>query len=283
MLGFNSCEQSTHAISPLLHFCSGTPGSESSGSEKIKSESACGSTKSSRSSLHSPKEAVQTPQDSSELPEESKAGLTSLPGSPGEESLEEGPNFTKLSVYSPSSIPEQFSVPENIGTEAQISTSLPTAVSDVQGAKSYYSDSEYSVSSNSEVTGSYYSPSTTRGYSFSQTSISPTPLMSPYPASYNSPAAEGMMTPGGTMYPSACMSPTYMSPYGTGKQYTWPAPTNGVNYGAFGMNSHELMQSGYGYQPSAAAAYSQMAMTRSNYPAGYFPPQMSLTSTTQSC
>lgn len=260
---------------PFFLSNSGTPSSDVSSSEKIKSECSSPSTKST-SSLHSPKEAVQTPQEP-QLPEESNSGLSSLPGSPGEPAVDEGPNFTKLSVYSPTSIPEPFSVPENIATEAQISTSLPTAaVPEVQGAKSFYSESEYSASSNTEVTGGYYSPpSTTRGYSFSQSS--PTPLMSPYPAGYSHTATEGMITPGGGMYPTACLSPTYMSPYGTGKQYTWPAPTS-MNYGAFGMNSHDLMQSGYSYQPSMAAAYSQMAMTRASYPASYYP-----TSTAQSC
>lgn len=264
-------------FSPFFFSNSGTPSSDGSSSEKIKSECSSPSTKST-SSLHSPKEAVQTPQES-QLPEESNSGLSSLPGSPGEQTVDEGPNFTKLSVYSPTSIPEPFSVPENIATEAQISTSLPTAaVPEVQGAKSFYSESEYSASSNTEVTGGYYSPpSTTRGYSFSQSSVSPTPLMSPYPAGYSHTATEGMITPGGSMYPTACLSPTYMSPYGTGKQYTWPAPTS-MNYGAFGMNSHDLMQSGYSYQPSMAAAYSQMAMTRASYPASYYP-----TSTAQSC
>ena len=182
-----------------------------------------------------------------------------------------------MSVYSPT---EQFTIPHDIATEAQTTSSLQTtAVSDVQGAKQYgnYSDTEYSEA------GIYHSPLTTRGYSFSSSTISPSQMMSPSTfQGFNSPSfpsAESMMTASGGVY-SGAMSPTaYISPYGPGKQYTWPAP-NGMSYGAFGMNSHDLMQSGYtaaaaAYQPS----YSQMTMTRTNYPAGYFPAQVPSSST----
>lgn len=262
-----------------LSSCSGERVGDSSSISK-KSDSAVSSPKSNKSggSLRSPKEAIQAPQDSDNFnpPEESKV-IPSLPDSPATETDTE-PDFTKMGVYSPTQ--EQFSMPENIATEAQTNTSLPTAASDVQGAKCYFSDSEYSVSSNSEVAGSFYSPSAVRGYSYNtQSSISPSPLMSPstYPTAYNSSfghSAESMVASGG-MYPSACMSPSYMSPYGTTKQYTWPTPANGVNYGAY---SPELMQSGYAYQQSA---FQQMAMGRTSYPAGYFH-QIASTTTTAS-
>ena len=183
-----------------------------------------------------------------------------------------------MSVYSPTTAQEQFSMPESIATEAQANTTLQSAVSDPQGAK-YFSDSE--SYSNSEATGSYYSPSTTRPYSYSHSSVSPG-LLSPstYPSAYNATytgTTDGVM-PG---YTSVCMSPSYMSPYGP-KHYTWPPTvTNGMNYSGY---SPELMQTAtYPYQPSAAA-YSQMAMTRSTYPtAGYLPPQLVSTTTSQSC
>ena len=214
------------------------------------------------------------------LPDDTKDDMSSLAGSPDCDTpvLTENSEFTKMSVYSPSQ--EQFSIPEDIATEAQTSTSLSSsAVSEVQGAKHYLSDSEYPVASTSEPTTNFFSPSTTRSYS----SITQSPLMSPstYPAAFNPQAfptggADGMMT-ASTMYPNgACMSPSaYMSPYGTSKQYTWPTTPNG--YGAFGMSSHELMQSGYttAYQPGA---YSQMAaISRSGYPATYFPSQVTST------
>lgn len=206
--------------------------------------------------------------------------LSSLVGSPGSEASAEGAEFTKMSVYSPSQ--EQFSIPEDIGTEAQTSTSLSSpAVSDVQGAKNYLSDPEYPITTSAEQPQNFY-PSTTRSsYSFSHHSMTPSPLMSPstYPAAFNPQAfptggADGMMT--SAMYPNgACMSPSaYMSPYGPGKQYTWPTTPNA--YGTFGMNSHDLMQAGYAttYQ---SASYSQMA-PRPGYPAAtYFPPQVAAT------
>ncbi len=188
-----------------------------------------------------------------------------------------------MSVYSPSQ--ERFSIPEDIGTEAQATSSLSTsAVSDVQGAKHYLGESEFpspAASSSSESSSNYF-PSSTRAYSFSQPSIAQSPLMSPstYPAAAFNPQAfpaagstDSVMTPG-TMYPNgaACMSPSYMSPYGTaGKQYTWPTTPNA--YGAFGTNAHDLMQSSY-YQ---ANPYSQMA--RSGYSSTYFPPSVPTSAT----
>ena len=162
-------------------------------------------------------------------------------------------------------------MPDDIAAEPQTSTSLPTAaISDVQGAKCYFSDSEYSISSNPEATGSFYSPSSTSGFSYSQSSISPNPLVNPsaYPSAYSSTFAAGTAE---GMYPTSCISPTYMSPYSTGKQYTWPTPTNG--YTAY---SPELMQSSYPY-PTAAAYSAQM---RSNYP-GYFPATQLASTTAQ--
>ena len=247
--------------------------------------------------LLSPKEALMaaTEIDPSQLPEESTDSLSSLPGSPStDDQLGDDDEFTKLSVYSPTQ--EQFSIPEDIATEAQSTTTL-SSVSDVQGAKHFgsISESEYSVSSTSEPTAANYfgtAPST-RGYSYNvmPSTISPSSLISPsstYPVPPFNPAFSGT-TEGGMMstsavYPNAaCMSPTaYMSPYGTsGKQYTWPTTPNGVNYGAFGMTSHDLMQNGYAaasYQPN----YSQV--TRSNYPAAaYFPSTQMPATTSPTC
>ena len=239
--------------------------------------------------IQSPKEALQAiaELEGSKLPDESTGGLSSLPCSPGDSTpIAENSADLKMTVYSPSQ--EQFTMPE-IANEAQTNTSMPTpAVSEVQGAKQYnISDSEYSVSSNSDQSGNYYSSlSTSRGYSFSQSSISPSPLMSPstYPAGFNTQpfhagSAEAMMTTGSTMYPSAaCMSPSaYMSPYATGKQYTWPATPSGMTYpGTFGMNSHDI-----GYTAAAATYqphYSPMSRM-AGYPAGYtFPSQLPPTS-----
>lgn len=224
----------------------------------------------------------------SALPDDSNDELSSLVDSPGSEAsaIGEGTEFTKMSVYSPSQ--EQFSIPEDIGTEAQTSTSLssPAVPADVQGAKHYLgSESEYPIATTSEQTPSFYSPSTTRSYSFSQPSMTHSPLVSPstYPGAFNPQAfptgsADGMMT--SAMYPNgACMSPSaYMSPYGPGKQYTWPTTPNA--YGTFGMNSHDLMQAGYAttYQSNS---YSPMAsMSRPGYPATYFPPQVTATTHT---
>ena len=249
----------------LSHTRSGPSASQSPGKDKLKGEAK------------SPKEGIATSLET-DLPVDSPTQLSSLPDSPCSGSgIDENPiEFSKMSVYSPSQ--EQFSMPENIATEAQTSTSLPTApISEVQGAKCFFSEPEYTVSEQS--TSYYNSPATTRPLSFSQSSISPTSLVSPstYPTTFNSThfpsgTTEAMMT--SNMYQSACMSPSYLSPYGTGKQYTWPsAPTNGVSYGAFGVNSHDLVQGSYPtYQTSAAAAaYSQMTMNRGSYPAGYFP------------
>ena len=239
-----------------------------------------------KSSLHSPKEGLQVVDDldPANLPDDPKDELSSLADSPSSDlsAMGESAEFSKMSVYSPSQ--EQFSIPEDIGTEAQNSASLSSsAVSDVQGAKHYLSESEYPIASTSEQSGnSYYS--TTRAYSLSQPSIAHSPLMSPstYPAMFNPQAfpagsADGMVT-AGAMYPNgACVSPSaYMSPYGTSKQYTWPNTPNA--YGTFGMNSHELMQNGY-TTAYPSGSYSQMTtMSRPGYPATYFPPQVTATS-----
>lgn len=234
--------------------------------------------------MHSPEQGLSVVDDlDSQVPVDSDDDLSNIEDSPRSEPssiIGEGAEFTKMSVYSPSQ--ERFSIPEDIGTEAQTSSSLSaSAISDVQGAKHYLGESsEFSpsaTSATSEGSTNFFSPSTTRAYSFSQPSIAQSPLMSPstYPATFNPQAfpTEGMMT-AGNMYPnSACMSPSaYMSPYSAaGKQYTWPTTPNA--YGTFGMNSHDLMQSGYAattYQPTA---YSQMA--RSGYTATYFPPSVS--------
>ena len=260
------------------------PDGSQTSKDKVKSESKDVSPF--KSPLHSPAEGVQVI-DPSQLPEDSNDDLSSLVDSPGSEppAIGESGEFPKMSVYSPSQ--EQFSIPEEIGTEAQTSTSLSSsAVSDVQGAKHYMSESEFPVtSSSSETSTNFYSPSTSRSYSFSQPSMTHSPLVSPstYPAAFNPQAfptggTDGMMA--SAMYPNgACMSPSaYMSPYGTGKQYTWPTTPNA--YGTFGMNSHDLMQAGYAttYQ---SGSYSQMTtMSRPGYPATYFPPQVTATTHT---
>lgn len=251
----------------------------SGGKDKVKGESA-----SLKTSLHSPEEGLSVVDDldPAHLPDDSGDDLSNIDDSPGSEPssiIGDGAEFTKMSVYSPSQ--ERFSIPEDIGTEAQTSSSLSTsAVSDVQGAKHYLGESEFppptTTSTTSEASTNFFSPSTTRAYSFSQPSIAHSPLMSPstYPAAFNPQAfptgsTDGVMT-AGAMYPNgACVSPSaYMSPYGTaGKQYTWPATPNA--YGTFGMNSHDLMQSGYATTTYQPASYSQMA--RSSYPATYFP------------
>ena len=281
-----------------------------------------------QSPLESPQESIAGVLDpASHLPDDSNDELSSLVGSPESEASAigegssvtgggPGADFTKMSVYSPTQ--EAFSIPEDIGTEAQTSTSLSSpAVSDVQGAKHYLGDgSEYPMSTTAttsseqqqQQSANFFSPSTTRPYSFSQPggTMAHSPLVSPSPypsaaaaaAAFNIPptfptpggGADGMMT---SMYPNgACMSPSaYMSPYSAGKQYTWPTTPNGAAYGTFGMNSHDLMQAGaYATTyPSAAAAaagsYSQMAaassMSRSGYPAAaYFPPQVTATTHT---
>lgn len=234
-----------------------------------------------QSSLDSPQEIIGGGLD--HLPDDSNDELSSLVDSPGSEAsaIGDGAEFTKMSVYSPSQ--EQFSIPEDIGTEAQTSASISSpAVPDVQGAKHYLGESEYPIATTtSEQAPSFYSPSTSRSYSFSQPSMTHSPLVSPstYPAAFNPQAfptggADGMMT--SAMYPNgACMSPSaYMSPYGAGKQYSWPTTPNA--YGTFGMNSHDLMQ-GYAstYQ---SGSYPQMAtMSRPGYPTAYFPPQVTAT------
>ena len=272
-------------------FCYSGPGasspspSEGKDSKMLKLEPKDSPTSSTSQGIQSPKEALQAIADleaGSKLPDEA-TGYSSIPGSPtGSIPLDDSSDL-KMTVYSPSQ--EEFTMP-TIANEAQTSTSITTpAVSDVQGAKQYISDSEYSVSTNSDQPGNYYSQltSVSRGYSFSQSSISPSPLMSPstYPAGFNTQpfhagSAEAMMTAGTAMYPStACMSPSaYMSPY-TGKQYTWPTTPSGMTYPtAFGMNSHEIGYTAATYQPH----YSQMTRMP-GYPAGYpFPSQVPPTS-----
>lgn len=229
-----------------------------------------------QSPLHSPAEGVDDSNDELSSLVDSPSGSEPPP-------IGESGDFAKMSVYSPSQ--EQFSIPENIGTEAQTSSSLSSsAVSDIQGAKHYISESEYPVSSSSETSTNFYSPSTSRSYSFSQPSMTHSPLVSPstYSTAFNPQAfttggVEGMMT--SAMYPNgACMSPSaYMSPYGSSKQYTWPTTPNA--YGTFGMNTHDLMQAGYAtaYPPGS---YSQMTtMSRTGYPATYFPPQVNTATT----
>lgn len=260
--------------------CCRPEGSQQVSKDKIKSESDDFKT-----SLDSPQESsIGSVLDPAHLPDDSGDELTSLVDSPGSEdasAIGENAEFTKMSVYSPSQ--EQFSIPEDIGTEAQTNTSLSSpAVPDVQGAKHYLSESEYPISTSSEAASNFFSTTASRSYSFSQPSMTPGPLVSPstYPAfnpqAFPTGGADGMMT--SAMYPNgACMSPSaYMSPYGAGKQYTWPPPTPNA-YSTFGMSSHDLMQAGYAttYQ---SGSYSQMAtMSRPGYPATYFPPQVAAT------
>ena len=241
--------------------------------DKVKSESD-------DASLDSPGECSSI-LDPTHLPDDSNDEISSLIGSPSSEVSAIGER--KLSMYSPSQ--EQFSIPEDIGTEAQPNTALSSpAVSDVQGAKHYLSESEYPVATTSE----YFSPSSTsRSYSFSEPSTTRNPLVSPstYPAAFNTAQAfptgstDGMMT--SAMYPNgACMSPSpyHMSPYGpAGKQYTWPTtPNAAAAYGAFGMNSHDL--TGYSSTYPSTGPYTQMAaMHRQGYPATYFPSQVTAT------
>lgn len=247
--------------------------------DKVKSESD-------DASLDSPGECSSI-LDPSHLPDDSNDEISILIGSPSSEVS--GISDRKLSMYSPSQ--EQFSIPEDIGTEAQTNTALSSpAVSDVQGAKHYLNEPEYPIATTSEHT-SYFSPSssTSRSYSFSEPSATRNPLVSPstYPAAFNTAQAfpagstDGMMT--SAMYPNgACMSPSpyHMSPYGpTGKQYTWPSTTPNAAaaaYGAFGMNSHDL--AGYSSTYPSTGPYTQMAaMHRQGYPTAYFPSQVTAT------
>lgn len=220
--------------------------------------------------------------DPAHLPGDSddELSLGDSPGGSEASAIGESTEFTKMSIYSPSQ--EQFSIPEDIGTEAQTNTSLSSpAVPDVQGAKHYLGESEYPITTSSEPASNFYSSSVSRSYSFSQPSVMPSPLVSPStyptftPQAFPTGGADGMMT--SAMYPNgACMSPSaYMSPYGHGKQYTWPTTPNA--YGTFGMNSHDLMQAGYATTYNSTS-YSQMAtMSRPGYPATYFPPQVTAT------
>ncbi len=251
--------------------------------EKVKLEK--GLSLSVKGDLLSPKEALMAASDlgPSKLPDDSNDSISSLPSSPGtNDSIRDPEDFTKLSVYSPTQDSRQFSIPEEIANEAQTDTSLPN----VPDSKHFGSltESEFSVSSTTEP--SYYAAST-RGYSYSQSSMSPNSIISPstaYPGfnpTFTGSEGGAMMMSTG-MYNPACMSPTaaYMSPYGTSsKQYAWPSTPNGVNYGA-AFGAHDLMSSGYAaasYQPN----YSQM--TRSNYPATYFPSTPMPATTSPTC
>lgn len=236
--------------------------------------------------LLSPKEGLIPTSDHepSKLPEDPTDSISSLPSSPDAEDIRDPEEFTKLSVYSPTQDSRQFSIPEEIANEAQ-TDSLPNVPADAKHFGSL-SESEYSVSSSAEA-GYYGNPGSTRGYSYSQSSMSPSSLISPstaYPG-FNptlSGSAEGgamMMSAG--MYNPACMSPTaYMNPYASSKQYPWPSTPTGVNYGGT-FGTHDLMSSGYAaasYQPN----YSQM--TRSNYPtAAYFPSTQMPATTSPTC
>ncbi len=253
--------------------------------DKVKLEKGLGS-----SDLLSPKEALMAASDlgASKLPDDSSDSISSLPSSPGaDDSIQDPDEFTKLSVYSPTQDSRQFSIPEEIANEAQTDTSLPN----VPDGKHFggLTEAEFAVSSTSEP--SYYAaanPASTRGYSYSQSSMSPNSIISPstaYPGfnpTFTGSEGSAMMMSAG-MYNPACMSPTaaYMSPYGTSsKQYAWPSTPNGVNYGA-AFGAHDLMSSGYAaasYQPN----YSQM--TRSNYPtAAYFPSTPMPATTSPTC
>ena len=215
-----------------------------------------------KSELMSPTEGLLTPSDldPSKLPDhDSTDSLSSLPSptSPSDHGSSVNGEFTKLSVYSPTQDSRQFSLPEEIASEPQSDNTLPE--------KHYASLSESEFSGNSSEP-SYYS-SSARGYSFSQSSVSPNTLISPstaYPVAGFNPTFSGAAEGGAMMVYQNAMSPTaYMNPYGTtAKQYTWPTPPNG--YSSFG---HDIMPSGYAsYQPG----YSQM--TRASYPTTYFPP-----------
>ncbi len=267
-------------LTSVLFLYSSGEGLSTASSTSKRSDSGSPAHSSTSSGLHSPKEAVQVPEEGTKLPEDSKTGLSSLPSSPVSDSLHsipetsadvDGASLTKMGMYSPSSSQEQFSVPENLGNEAQTSPSLPPAASDPQPA-AFFSDSEFPTKSDQSL-------SISRTYPYPP--ISMTPLMSPsgytagatYSATYTG-STETMMP----SYPTT-ISPSYMSPYGT-KQYTWPNPSNG-----YGTYAPELLQAGgYTYQPStltAAATYS--AMSRPTYPTpGYFLPQLA-TTTSQSC
>lgn len=261
--------------------------------DKVKTEREV-SPASNSSDLFSPgpKEAqlAASDHDPSKLPDDSRESLSSLPSSPSDDCLGGSDEFTKLSVYSPTQ--EQFSIPEDIATEAQSTTSLASISEDVQGAKHFnMADPEYSVSSTSEPPATNYFSASARGYSYLPSTISPNSLINPV-SSYHIPqfnptfsgSAEGGMVNGSSVYPNAaCVSPTtYMSPYGAhGKQYTWPTTPNAVNYGAFGMASHDLMPNGYG-TASYQQNYSQVA--RSNYPAtAYFPATQMPATTSPTC
>ncbi|KAL5474781.1 hypothetical protein EMCRGX_G026791 [Ephydatia muelleri] len=238
--------------------------------------SSSSSKKSTCKSLASPTEGVPAEDSLTNLPDDSDPeSPESIPSSPGDTSVVSEHEFPiKIGIYSPSN-DEQFSVPEERASEPSVvGTSLLTAVSDVQEAKCYFP--EYAVSSVGDITSSQYYPvSTSRPYAISQPTVSPSPtLMSPaYATAYNPTAAsafanpaEGLLTNNGMYGMSACMSPSYVSPYAPGKQYTWPPSTNG--YGVF-AGPHDLMPAaGYPYQPvgysRTAAGYPGYLSTASN-------------------
>ena len=204
-----------------------------------------------------------------------------LPDSPPlTNSTMEEPDYSKMSMYSPST-QEQFSVvPENLASEAQ--SSLQTVAPEVQGAKSYVPGvaSDFAVSSHSDMTTNYCSiaPLTSNGYPHTQPSGSPTslPTQLPYPVSYNTAFGDAL---GLSSYPTS----GYLSPYGS-KQYSWPVTPSGVSYpgAAFGMNTHDLTQPCYPYPVGSSGAYSQVSVSRATYPTGYVPAQLT-TVTTQNC
>ncbi len=177
-----------------------------------------------------------------------------------------------MGVYSPTSTPDHFSVPDSIGNDAMTSPPLPAAPSDPQAA-TYFSDSEYPPKPDQSYP-------TSRAYPYPPAPVTSLATPSTYAAAaaYNATYTGTAETIVPT-YPTT-ISPSYMSPYGT-RQHTWTNPSNG-----YGTYSPELMQSaGYSYQPSAAITYSaQMAMGRPNYPTtGYFLPQPVTIATSQSC
>lgn len=243
------------------------PVSSSSGSSGHKK--AC-------KSLTSPTEGEPAEDSLTNLPEDSDEGSPdSIPSSPGDTSAVSEHEFPKIGIYSPST-EDQFSVPEERASEPNVvRTPMLTAVSDVQEAKCYFPEAEYTVSSVGDINSSqFYAVATSRPYSMSQSSVSPSPtLMSPaYASAYNPTAAasfvnqtEGLLANNGMYAMNACMSPSYVSPYAPGKQYTWPPSTNG--YGVF-AGPHELMPgTAYPYQPvgySRTPGYPGYLSTASN-------------------
>lgn len=235
----------------------------------------------------SPSDGLLTGEESecSKVGEDAKL-MPNLPDSPPlTDTTAEDADYSKMSMYSPTP-PDQF--PDGIATEGQSSLQA-TAVSDVQGAKSYIpATTDYIATTHSDLTTNYCGMTTlaTNGYTHAHPpSGSPTSLLSPIPYTvpYNTAFGE---TIGLGAYPS--MSPSgYVSPYGTTKQYSWPTTPGGVTYpntAAFAMNSHDIPQSCYPYQTGSTATPTYPAVTtaRPGYPAGYFSAQIT-TATTQSC